>query len=107
MKVHGAAIAGHGRSAAFSAHGAFAIPAPQVCLVQLHSLVCRSEEPDGTWQLGIVVSDETGNVTEPSFRRAINCGAVRLLLALTMSAAIPDTIGAEKLVPRLGLSWSV
>jgi hypothetical protein len=57
--------------------------------------------------LGIVASEETGKVFAPSFRRAMSCGAVRLLLALTMSAAMPDTIGAEKLVPRLGLSWSV
>src|SRR5690242_18408813 len=97
-------MAAIGRSAAFKAPGAFAIPAPQVCLVQLHSVVCRSEDPVGTWQLGMVVSEETGKVAAPSLRRAMSCGAVRLLLTLTMSAAIPDTIGAEKLVPRLGLS---
>src|SRR5256885_10504076 len=48
----------------------------------------------------MVGSDETGNAFAPSFKRAISCGARRLLLTLVMSAAIAETMGAEKLVPR-------
>jgi hypothetical protein len=35
--------------------------------------------------------------------RAINCAGVRFALTARISAAIPETIGAEKLVPRLTL----
>ncbi len=54
--------------------------------------------------MGTAGSEETGKGAAPSLKRAMSCGAVRLLLALTMRAAIPETMGAEKLVPRLGLS---
>src|SRR5437868_2257600 len=100
-------MAAIGRKAARSAPLAFVIPAPQVCVVQLHSAVCRSVAPEGTWQLGIAGSAETGKGFAPSLSRAMSCAAVKLLLTLAMSAAMPDTMGAEKLVPRLGLSWSV
>jgi len=33
----------------------------------------------------------------------MSCALVRFAFAETMSAAMPATIGAEKLVPRLGL----
>ena len=40
-------------------------------------------------------------------RRAANCAGVRLLLTERISAAMPETIGAEKLVPRFGFNSSV
>jgi hypothetical protein len=39
--------------------------------------------------------------------RAISCGGVRLALTACISAAIPETIGAAKLVPKFVLLWSV
>ena len=38
--------------------------------------------------------------------RATNCAGVKLSLTERISAAIPDTMGAEKLVPKLGLESS-
>jgi len=46
------ATAAIGRSASSTAAWAFAMPAPQVWAVQLHSLVCRSLELAGTWHMG-------------------------------------------------------
>jgi len=37
-----------GRSASSTAALALAMPAPQLCVVQLHSAVCRSSGPVGT-----------------------------------------------------------
>src|SRR5437868_1685358 len=96
-----------GRRAALIAPGAFAMPAPQVVVVQLHSAVCRSVLLAGTWQFGTAVSLETGNVLAPSFSRAMSCAGFRLAFTLVIRPAMPATIGAEKLVPRLGNIWSV
>jgi hypothetical protein len=41
-------MAAMGRSAALIAPGAFAMPAPQVLVVQLHSAVCKSVLLAGT-----------------------------------------------------------
>ena len=46
--VAGTNTAAIGRNAAMTAPGAFAMPAPHVCVVQLHSEVCRSVELTGT-----------------------------------------------------------
>ena len=44
-----------------------------------------------------------GNGVAAACMRTMICAGVRLLFTDFMSAAMPDTIGAEKLVPRLGL----
>src|SRR6516164_5108919 len=94
-----------GRSASITAALAFAMPAPQVWVVQLHSFVCRSFGPLGTWHIGAV--SETGKGWVADCRRAMSCSAVRLPLTASISPAMPETIGAEKLVPTLKLYSSV
>src|SRR5688572_6968822 len=49
----------------------------------------------------------TGKGRAPSRRRASNWWVDKLALRDSINAAMPDTIGAEKLVPRLLLIWSV
>src|SRR6185369_2260072 len=67
-----------GRNAASTAPGAFAIPAPHVSVVQLHSVPCTSAALTGTWHIGIVGSLETGNGdTAPSRNRDRSCAAPR------------------------------
>ena len=39
--------------------------------------------------------------------RAMSCGGVRFAFAARMSAAMPETMGAEKLVPKFEFVWSV
>ena len=90
------------------------MPAPQVVSsnVQMHSAFCTSVELAGTWQdgggVGFVLSMEVcGKGWLPSCSRAMSSLDLRLLFTANISAAIPDTIGAEKLVPRFVLVWSV
>src|ERR1035441_419580 len=98
VMIVGSTITATGRRAAFRAPAAFAMPAPQVCVVQLHSEVCKSVELVGTWHWGTVESLDVGKgVVAPSFKRAMRCDGSRLLCTDTMSAAMADTIGAEKL----------
>src|ERR1044072_788607 len=96
-----------GRCAAATAARASAMPAPQVEVVQLHSISWMSPGPAGTWQFGMFGSGETGNGTVPSWSRAFNSEGVRLPFTETINAAIPVTIGEEKLVPTFELNWSV
>ena len=80
------------------------MPAPHVLVVQLHSLTCTSFGPVGTWHIGMVGSADCGNgVVAPSRSRARNCAALRLPLAPAISATMPETIGAAKLVPTFTL----
>jgi hypothetical protein len=102
-----AATAAIGRNAAFTACAALAIPAPQVVVVQLHSTVCRSVVLDGIRHAGIVASDEVGNGVAPSCRRAMSWLDFRLPFTESMSPAMPDTIGAAKLVPTFLFVMSV
>jgi len=44
-----------------------------------------------------------GNEAALDSRRATNCAGVRLALTDRISEAMPETIGAEKLVPRFSL----
>ena len=44
-----------------------------------------------------------GNAAALAWRRATNCAGVRFAFTERISAATPATIGAEKLVPKLGL----
>src|SRR3954471_18420507 len=50
---------------------------------------------------------EVGKGRAPSRSRASSWLVDRLLLRASISAAMPETMGAEKLVPRLKLFWSV
>ena len=86
--------------AASTASYALSRPAPQVDVVQLHSdsLTGTLVVLVGTWQvLGAVAGKAV----------AVACRVLRIsfgvneLLAPSISAMVPDTIGAEKLVPRL------
>ncbi len=67
-------------------------------LVQAHSPLLGSV----VGQVGTSTAP-AGNGVALDLIRAINCGGVRLLFTERISAATPDTMGAEKLVPRLGL----
>ena len=60
-----AGTAAIGRSACCTAPLALAMPAPQVAVVQLHSLVCRSVALAGTWHMGTLGSLETGKCVAP------------------------------------------
>ena len=77
------------------------IPGYHVPVVQLHSVVCRSLASFGTWHIGTAGSLDTGNGCVPARRRARSCAGDRLPLTDSMRPAMPDTIGAEKLVPTL------
>src|SRR5215469_16872772 len=95
----GTATAAIGRNACSTAPFALAMPAPQVAVVQLHSLVCRSFASAGTWHIGTLASPDTGNGWVPLCNRASSRAGVRLPLTASISPAIPETMGAEKLVP--------
>jgi hypothetical protein len=45
-----------------------------------------------------------GNGLALDLMREINWGGVKFALTARMRAAIPETMGAEKLVPRLGFA---
>ncbi len=54
-----------------------------------------------------VVSLVVGKGLDPSFSRAMSCELFRLPFTESINPAMPDTIGAEKLVPRFVLKSSV
>lgn len=75
-------------------------------MVQLHSasLTGTLVVLVGTWQVFAAVAGKGVAVALKVL--AISAG-VSELLTPSISAMVPETIGAEKLVPRLGLNWSV
>src|ERR1700730_8210816 len=85
-----------GARAAVTALSAFSMPAPHSPLVHAHSpfalVFGHCCNPAGC-----------GNALALASIRAISCGGVKFALTARISAATPETIGAEKLVPRLGL----
>ena len=97
-----------GRRAACRAPGALAMPAPQVFPSKVQRQKdCTSFASAGTWHAVVEVVEVWGNATEPSFSRVMSWHELRLAFTEAISAPIPDTSGAEKLVPRLGLlTWS-
>ena len=108
VKPAGSFTAAMGLSAIVTALNAFTMPAPQVVVVQAHSTL--EVEPAVHSARGGVAggkADSGGKGVALALMRAINCAGVRLALADSMSAAMPETMGAEKLVPRLELVWSV
>ena len=90
-----------GLSAAFTARNALIMPAPQVPVVQAHSTLELEPATHCAKPAGC------GKAVALPLMRAISCGGVRFALAARMSAAIPETMGAEKLVPKFELVWSV
>lgn len=94
-------IAAIGFWAALTALNAFTMPAPHSEVVQAHSTL---EE---------VVLEHTGvpagcgNGLALALIRVINWAGVKLALTARINAATPETMGAEKLVPRFGLVWLV
>jgi len=83
-----------GLRAAVTALSAFTIPAPHWFGPHAHSVdpfdAVHWETPVGC-----------GNGLALDLMRAISIGGVKFALTARISAAIPETIGAEKLVPRL------
>src|SRR4029077_4294955 len=101
VKPGGIFTAAIGLRAAFTALKAFSMPAPQVVVVQAHSRLELEPAAHCARPAGCGYGVALASI------RAINCGGVRLALTARMSATTPETMGAEKLVPRLELFWSV
>ena len=97
-KPAGIDTAAIGLSAAMTALNALTMPAPHVLVVQAHSTL--DEDPATHCGVGGVVTG-CGNAVALDCMRAMICGGVRFAFAARMSAAMPETMGAEKLVPRL------
>jgi len=97
----GSVIAAIGRSAALTAPAALAIPAPQFLVLQMHSCVVASVCGH---RGGCVDSpaEVVGKAVAPSFKRDISWHELKFRFTEDINAAMPDTIGAEKLVPRFG-----
>src|SRR5688572_15216428 len=102
----GREMAAIGRAAANTELVASTMPAPQTSLVQRHCSVWMSLVSMGVWQVRMFWASETtvGNGRAPSRRRASIWFVDKLLFRESISAAIPEMIGAEKLVPRLKLA---
>jgi hypothetical protein len=98
-KVVGAAMAAMGFCAALTALKALIMPAPHwlPSLGQAHSAV-----PFEALQTGTPLGG-AGNGVALALIREISCGGVKFALTARISAATPETIGAEKLVPKLKL----
>src|SRR5882724_12028073 len=98
VKPAGTLTAAIGLSAALTAPRAFTMPAPQVVVVQAHSPLELDPDAHCARPAGCGYGVALARI------RAISCGGVRLALAARIRAATPETIGAEKLVPRLELN---
>ena len=100
-RVAGDAMAAIGFNAALTALNALTMPAPHwlPLLGQAHSPVPATGSTAG--HTGMLAG--AGNGVALDLIRAISCGGVRFALTARISAAIPETMGAEKLVPRLML----
>jgi hypothetical protein len=97
----GILIAAIGLRAAFTALNAFTMPAPHVVgavVLQEHS-TCEVDPLTHCGVGGVVTG--CGYRVALAFIRAIICSGVRFAFAARISAATPETMGAEKLVPRL------
>ncbi len=99
----GNATAAMGRCAASTARNAFTMPAPH----SLPSLGHAHSPLDGSVFGHTGSPAGCGNATALDSIRAINCAGVRFAFTARINAATPATMGAEKLVPRLGLISSV
>src|SRR5262245_25080880 len=90
-----------GRCASSMANGVFAIPAPHVrpSLVQMHWPPAVVLGQSGG--CGETSSDVCGNAIALALMRSLIFAGLKLPFTDAISAAMPDTIGAEKLVPTL------
>jgi len=86
-----------GLRAALTALNAFTMPAPHWVETQEHS-------PDAGSVLGHTGRFPVlgGNAVALDLMREITCAGVKFALTPRISAATAETMGAEKLVPRLG-----
>src|SRR5882757_1679540 len=91
----GIVIAAIGSRAALTALRALTMPAPQVVVVQVHSTFDVDPLTHRATPAGC------GYGVALALIRAMSCGGVRFAFAARISAATPETMGAEKLVPRL------
>ena len=91
-----------GCCAAITAFRALTMPAPHCPATHAHSPLVGSV----VGQVGTPAAPG-GNAVALDSMRAISWAGVRLALTARISAAMPDTMGAEKLVPRLVLVSSV
>src|ERR1700722_484212 len=96
FKPAGTATAAMGFCAAFTALSALIMPAPHWPATQEHSLLVGSTLGQ-TGRLALF----GGNGLALDSMRAMSCAGVRFAFTARINAAIPDTMGAEKLVPRL------
>ncbi len=84
------------------------MPAPQTLVVQMHSAPWMSASLAGVWHTVVMpVSLVVGNGVALACMRLISCADLRLPFTASINPATPETIGAEKLVPTLELSWFV
>jgi hypothetical protein len=99
LNVAGGAMAAIGFCAALTAPSALTMPAPHwlLSLGQAHSPLLGST----FGQTGTAAG--AGNGFAAALMRAISCGGVKFAFTARISAATPETMGAEKLVPRLTL----
>ena len=86
-----------------TAFNAFTMPAPQRFDVQLQG------EPFTLAAFGSLVATHAvvsgcGKAVAVVFNRVVIVVGVRLALAPSINAIVPETIGAEKLVPRFGFN---
>src|SRR6185295_861693 len=86
-----------GPFAAVTAAPVFSMPAPQVCVVQLHSVFCMSVAEVGTWHTG-TLPVAAGNGVADRLINAIVCAGVNELFTELINAAVAAAIGPEKLV---------
>src|SRR5690606_28435323 len=91
--------------AASTAAPASSSPAPHTAVVQMHSLSCsgftEGSSQKGGWGVESLVVGKGRAVLRMS---SITCCGVRPGFTANISAAAPDTSGAEKLVPTVGCS---
>ena len=78
------------------------MPAPQVLVVQLHS---PSFTVTGVLLVGTrqVLAADWGNAVAVLRNVLVICAGVSVVLTPSISATVPETMGAEELVPRLAL----
>ena len=101
----GREMAAIGRAAANTELVASTMPAPQTAVVHRHCSVWMSWVSMGVWQVRMFGASETtvGKGRAPSRRRASIWFVDKLLFRESISAVMPEMMGAEKLVPRLKL----
>src|SRR5271154_3996912 len=88
LTLAGRVTAAIGRRASSTAPSAFAMPAPQVIAVQLHSISWESSPELGTKHWGAALLTGNGAVA-PSCSRVISCAGRRFAFTERIRPAIP------------------